>query len=58
MLTQGGLGELIFYGIDDTFPTPLMIGSLLAIALAVGADVLLLGVQRLISPWARTRSAP
>jgi osmoprotectant transport system permease protein len=56
ILTQGGLGELIFYGIDDTFPTPLMVGSLLAIALAVGADLLLLGVQRLVSPWARARA--
>jgi osmoprotectant transport system permease protein len=53
ILAQGGLGELIFYGIDNDFSTPLMIGSLLAIALAVGADLLLLGVQRLVSPWAR-----
>lgn len=53
LLTQGGLGGLILDGIDRRFPTPLMVGSLLAIALAVVADALLLGAQRLVSPWAR-----
>lgn len=56
LLTQGGLGGLILDGINRRFPTPLMVGSLLAIALAVAADVVLLGAQRLVSPWARSRS--
>jgi len=56
LLTQGGLGELILDGIARRFPTPLMVGSLLAIALAVLADLLLLGVQRAVSPWARART--
>jgi osmoprotectant transport system permease protein len=55
LLTQGGLGELILDGIDRRFPTPLMVGSLLAIALAILADLLLLGAQRAVSPWARAR---
>jgi osmoprotectant transport system permease protein len=55
LLTQGGLGGLILDGIDRRFPTPLMIGSLLAIGLAIVADLLLLGVQRLVSPWSRAR---
>jgi osmoprotectant transport system permease protein len=55
LLSQGGLGGLILDGINRRFPTPLMIGSLLAIALAVLADLLLLGVQRAISPWTRSR---
>jgi osmoprotectant transport system permease protein len=55
LLTQGGLGDLILDGIDRRFPTPIMVGSLLAIVLAVGADLLLLGAQRLVSPWARAR---
>jgi osmoprotectant transport system permease protein len=55
LLTQGGLGALILDGIDRRFPTPLMVGSLLAILLAVVADMLLLGAQRLVSPWARSR---
>lgn len=56
LLAQGGLGGLILDGIDRRFPTPLMVGSLLAILLAVLADVLLLGAQRLVSPWSRTRT--
>jgi len=55
LLTQGGLGDLILDGIGRRFPTPIMVGSLLAIALAVAADLLLLGAQRLVSPWARAR---
>jgi osmoprotectant transport system permease protein len=55
LLTQGGLGELILDGISRRFPTPLMVGSLLVIALAVVADLILLGAQRLVSPWARAR---
>jgi osmoprotectant transport system permease protein len=55
LLTQGGLGALILDGIDRRFPTPLMVGSLLAILLAVVADLLLLGAQRAVSPWSRSR---
>jgi osmoprotectant transport system permease protein len=55
LLTQGGLGDIILDGISRTFPTQLMVGSLLSILLAVTADVLLLGAQRLVSPWARRR---
>ena len=58
LLTQGGLGGLILDGIDRRFPTPLMLGSAMSILLALVADVLLLGAQRLVSPWARAgRSA-
>jgi osmoprotectant transport system permease protein len=56
LLTQGGLGDLILDGINRRFPTPLMVGSLLVIALAVVADLILLGAQRLLSPWARSRA--
>jgi osmoprotectant transport system permease protein len=55
LLSQGGLGGLILDGLNRRFPTPLMVGSLLAILLAVIADLLLLGAQRLVSPWARSR---
>lgn len=53
LLTQGGLGGLILDGISRDFSTPLMVGSLLSIALAVVADLLLLGAQRLVTPWSR-----
>jgi osmoprotectant transport system permease protein len=55
LLTQGGLGVIILDGIQRQFPTQLMIGSILVILLAVIADLVLLILQRLVSPWSRTR---
>jgi osmoprotectant transport system permease protein len=52
------LGQFILDGINRLFSTPLVLGAVLSILLAVAADALLLGVQRLITPWSRTRSEP
>ena len=51
----GGLGELIFTdGIQrDLFLTPIVAGAVVAILIALVLDVLLLGVQWLITPWRR-----
>jgi osmoprotectant transport system permease protein len=49
----GGLGQLIYDGYLRTFHTPLVVGAVLSVVLAVAADVLLLGVQRVVTPWAR-----
>jgi osmoprotectant transport system permease protein len=57
VIGQGGLGQLILEGLIRDFRTPLVVGSVLSIALAVAADLGLAGVERLITPWARTRSA-
>lgn len=53
LITYGGVGNLILLGLRRDFRTPLVIGSLLSLLLAVIADILLLGVQRLLTPWAR-----
>ena len=53
----GGLGRLIYDGLLRDFHTPLVVGSMLSVALAVTADVLLVGIQRLATPWARKRAA-
>ena len=53
LIGQGGLGQLINDGLQRDFPTPLVIGATLSIALAVAFDLSLLGVQRLIAPWQR-----
>jgi osmoprotectant transport system permease protein len=53
LIGQGGLGQLILDGLRRDFSTPLMVGALLSIALAVGLDLLLLGIQRLATPWQR-----
>jgi osmoprotectant transport system permease protein len=50
---QGGLGQLIFDGLNRNFPTPLLAGAVLTVALAVGLDVSLLGVERALTPWVR-----
>lgn len=50
---HGGLGQLILDGLNRDFRTPLVVGSVLSVALAAAADVALVGVQRLLTPWAR-----
>jgi len=52
LIGHGGLGQLILDGLNRSFPTPLVVGSVLSVALAAGADLVLVGVQRLLSPWA------
>ena len=53
LIGLGGLGQLINDGLTRDFRTPLVVGSVLSVLLAVVADVLLLGVQRVATPWAR-----
>ena len=53
LIGQGGLGQFMIDGFQRDFRTPLMVGIILSVALAVAADLLLVGAQRLVSPWAR-----
>jgi len=53
LIGQGGLGFLIRMGIDQFFSTPLLIGAVLSIALAVLCDAGLVLVQRQATPWTR-----
>ena len=55
----GGLGEVIYNaGLQrDVFRTNIVLGSLIAIVMAVGFDGLLVLSQRFISPWRRVRTA-
>lgn len=50
---QGGLGVLILTGLQRNFHTPVVVGTLLSVALAVVADAVLLGLGRVLSPWSR-----
>ena len=53
-----GLGRPIFVALRDYFKTEFIAAGGLAVALALVADVLLVGVQRFLTPWARVwRSA-
>lgn len=53
LIGQGGLGSLFMDGFLRQFPTPLIVGLVLSVALAVAADLGLLGVQRILTPWQR-----
>lgn len=52
----GGLGFFIFEGWRHFFPTEMLFGAVPAMLLAVSVDLLLVGVQRRITPWARAGS--
>lgn len=55
VIGQGGLGALILDGLILFFATPLVVGAVLSVALAVGADAALALAQRAATPWARMR---
>lgn len=52
LIGRGGFGQFILQGLNEFFPTPLLLGVVLSVALAVVADLLLLGLQRIVTPWA------
>ncbi|WP_018655418.1 ABC transporter permease [Actinomadura flavalba] len=52
----GGLGQLMITGMKwpgGNYPTPIIVAIVLIVALAVVADLVLLLVQRLLTPWQR-----
>ena len=53
LIGQGGLGALMLDGLQRDFRTPLTVGIVLSLALAVVADLLLVLAQRLATPWQR-----
>lgn len=53
LIGRGGLGQLFIDGFLRRFATPLMVGLVLSIVLAVTADLLLLLAQRSLTPWER-----
>jgi osmoprotectant transport system permease protein len=55
LIGLGGYGAFINDGLKRFFWTPLVLGSVLSVALAVALDLLLVGVERVLTPWARRR---
>jgi osmoprotectant transport system permease protein len=53
----GGLGQPIFNAIQSGFKTQFVAAGLLAVALALVADALLVLLQRLLAPWMRATRA-
>ena len=57
LIGLGGLGYFITTsGIDRFFSTSIYVGVAASVAMAVVADLLLLIVQRALTPWARARA--
>jgi osmoprotectant transport system permease protein len=54
LIGRGGFGEFILEGLQTLFWTPLLLGSVLSVALALVADLLLIGAGRLATPWVRS----
>ena len=53
LVGQGGLGALLLDGFRRDFRTPLTVGIVLSLTLAVFADLVLVGVLRVATPWRR-----
>jgi osmoprotectant transport system permease protein len=49
----GGLGFFIFEGYRRGFPTEIFLGGLPSILLALAADMVLVRIQRRLTPWTR-----
>ncbi|MBT2506841.1 ABC transporter permease [Streptomyces sp. ISL-98] len=52
----GGLGTLIVDGLDSLFKAQVLTASVICVLLAVVADLLLLWLQRALTPWTRVRT--
>jgi osmoprotectant transport system permease protein len=53
---QGGLGRLILDGLRRAFWTPLTVGALLSIVLALTLDALFVLLERRVAPWSVRRT--
>jgi len=56
LIGEGGLGNLIAEGLTNYFKAEVLTASVLCVALAVAFDVVLVGLQRAVTPWTRTRT--
>jgi osmoprotectant transport system permease protein len=54
LIGWGGLGQLFIEGFTLNFGTPIVVGIVLSALLAFTADLLLVGLQRRLTPWARS----
>ncbi len=56
ILDYGGLGDLLIAGNQSNFKAQVLATSVLCVLLAIVLDLLLVGVQRLLTPWTRAAS--
>lgn len=53
IVSYGGLGNLLLSAVGNQFKAQIFAASLLCVVLAVALDVVLVVVQRLLTPWTR-----
>lgn len=53
LIGSGGYGVFITDGLDRTFSTPIVVGGTLSVALAIVADLILVAVGWILTPWRR-----
>ncbi len=58
ILDYGGLGDLLVAGKQSNFKAQVLATSVLCVLLAIALDLLLVAVQRVLTPWTRKAVAP
>jgi osmoprotectant transport system permease protein len=53
----GGLGNLLIQAVDSQFRAQVLAAGVLCVLLAVAFDLVIVAVQRMLTPWSRTRTA-
>jgi osmoprotectant transport system permease protein len=56
LVAAGGLGELITEGLGRSFSTPIVVGAVLSIVLAIVLDLAFLALEWVLTPWARAQA--
>jgi osmoprotectant transport system permease protein len=57
LVGAGGFGDLITDGLGRNFPTPIVVGAVGSVLLAIAFDLTFVVVERLLTPWARVKVA-
>lgn len=57
IVSYGGLGNLLLEAVNTGFRPQVLTASVLVVLLALVLDLLIVGAQRVMTPWTRTRAA-
>ncbi|HSE07185.1 MAG TPA: ABC transporter permease [Nocardioidaceae bacterium] len=57
IVNYGGLGNLLLEAVNTQFRPQVLTASVLCVLLAITFDLLLVGAQRMMTPWTRGRAA-
>jgi osmoprotectant transport system permease protein len=54
LIGLGGLGQLIIYGFNTDYYTPIIVGLVFSVLLAAVCDLAWVGVEKAAVPWSRS----